>query len=46
MDAENEKEFMESAINLIDSSINESYNFLYLIYLLSVSDIDITTHIK
>ena len=46
MNAENEKEFMESAIQLIDSSINESYYFLYLIYLLSFSDIDITTHIK
>lgn len=42
MNAENEKEFMESAIQLIDSSINESYYFLYLIYLLSTSDIDIT----
>ena len=42
MNAENEKEFMESAIQLIDSAINESYYFLYLIYLLSFSDIDIT----
>ena len=41
MNAENEKEFMESAIRLIDNAINESYYFLYLIYLLSISDIDI-----
>lgn len=46
MNVENEKEFMESAIQLIDCSINESYYFLYLIYLLSISDIDITTSIK
>ncbi len=43
MNAENEKEFMESAIQLINNSINESYYFLYLIYLLSFSDIDIAT---
>lgn len=43
MNAENEKEFMESAIQLIDRAINKSYYFLYLIYLLSISDIDITT---
>lgn len=46
MNAENEKEFMESAIQLIDHSINESCYFLYLVYLLSFSDIDINNHNK